>query len=387
MDYLVMVATALGRFLINPIVYLTLLLAVFLGYRRVKRERSHFHIRIQHGATELYSVVKESLGYALLLSFISVGAGLVVPTTFLLYLTAVTVVLSITLVVVSLSPMYTIALTIAAIALARWQDLPQYLGDADITQAFMPILLLAGLFVVVEGVLIRRAYRNGLTPSLQKTKRGLHAIVYRLRKVWLLPVFMVIPSGPLQAIAPYWPQFTLGASDFSLVLFPIVIGTALTSRKRMPDAVFTAYGKCVTTLGLLLILSAIVVYYVPVAFWVVMAVGVVMRAGLSLYFVWRERADSYAVAPSAKGIMIAAVLPDSPAEKMGLQLGECIVKVNGQPVTNEDELYEALQINAAYCKLEVLDYQQEMRQTQHAVFAEDHYRIGIIAADPHGRRR
>lgn len=387
MDYLVMVATALGRFLINPIVYLTLLLAVFLGYRRVKRERSHFHIRIQHGATELHSTIKESLGYALLLSFISVGAGLVVPSTFLLYLTAVTVVLSITLVVASLSPMYTIALTVAAIALARWQDLPQYLGDADITQAFMPIVLLTGLFVLVEGVLIRRAYRNGLTPSLQKTKRGLHAIVYRLRKVWLLPVFMVIPSGPLQAIAPYWPQFTLGASDFSLVLFPIVIGTALTSRKRMPDAVFTAYGKCVTTLGLLLILSATIVYYVPLAFWVIITVGVVMRAGLSLYFVWRERADSYAVAPSAKGIMIAAVLPDSPAEKMGLQLGECIVKVNGQPVTNEDELYEALQINAAYCRLEVLDYQQEMRQAQHAVFAEDHYRIGIIAADPHGRRR
>ena len=63
---------------------------------------------------------------------------------------------------------------------------------------------------------------------------------------------------------------------------------------------------------------------------------------------------------------------------MGLVVGECIRRVNGQYVHTEDELYQALQINAAYCKLEVLDHQNEVRLTQHAVFAEDHYRIGLL---------
>ncbi len=387
MAYLEMLATALGRFIINPVVYTTLLLAVLLGYRRVKRERSHFHIRIQHGATEVKSAIKESLGYALIVSFITVGAGLVVPTTFLLYVTFATFVLSLTFVVASLSPMYTVALALGSMALVNWQQWPTYLGDGVITGALVPIVLVTGLALIIEGTLIRKTYAHGLTPVLQKTKRGLHAIVYRLRKIWLLPIAIVVPSGPLQAVLPYWPQFTLGASDFSIVLVPLVIGTAMTSRRRMPTDVFNGYGKAVVTLGVLLVASAVIVYYVPDMFYVVIGIGVVLRMALSIVFVWRERADSYAVAPSAKGIMIAAVLPDSPAERMGLQLGECIVKVNGQPVTNEDELYEALQINAAYCKLEVMDYRQEVRQTQQAIFAEDHYRIGILAADPHGRRR
>ena len=68
---------------------------------------------------------------------------------------------------------------------------------------------------------------------------------------------------------------------------------------------------------------------------------------------------------------------------MGLQIGECIVKVNGQAVHTEDELYEALQINAAYCRLEVLDIDGEIRYTQQAVFMNDHYRIGILAARPY----
>ena len=387
MAYLEMLATALGRFIINPVVYTTLLLAVLLGYRRVKRERSHFHIRIQHGATEVKSAIKESLGYALIVSFITVGAGLVVPTTFLLYVTFATFVLSLTFVVASLSPMYTVALALVSMALVNWQQWPTYLGDGVITGALVPIVLVTGLALIIEGTLIRKTYAHGLTPVLQKTKRGLHAIVYRLRKIWLLPIAIVVPSGPLQAVLPYWPQFTLGMSDFSIVLVPLVIGTAMTSRRRMPMDVFNGYGKAVVTLGVLLVASAVIVYYVPAMFYVVIGIGVVLRMALSIVFVWRERADSYAVAPSAKGIMIAAVLPDSPAERMGLQLGECIVKVNGQPVTNEDELYEALQINAAYCKLEVMDYRQEVRQTQQAIFAEDHYRIGILAADPHGRRR
>lgn len=387
MAYLEMLATALGRFIINPVVYTTLLLAVLLGYRRVKRERSHFHIRIQHGATEVKSAIKESLGYALIVSFITVGAGLVVPTTFLLYVTFATFVLSLTFVVASLSPMYTVALALGSMALVNWQQWPTYLGDGVITGALVPIVLVTGLALIIEGTLIRKTYAHGLTPVLQKTKRGLHAIVYRLRKIWLLPIAIVVPSGPLQAVLPYWPQFTLGVSDFSIVLVPLVIGTAMTSRRRMPMDVFNGYGKAVVTLGVLLVASAVIVYYVPAMFYVVIGIGVVLRMALSIVFVWRERADSYAVAPSAKGIMIAAVLPDSPAERMGLQLGECIVKVNGQPVTNEDELYEALQINAAYCKLEVMDYRQEVRQTQQAIFAEDHYRIGILAADPHGRRR
>ena len=91
-----------------------------------------------------------------------------------------------------------------------------------------------------------------------------------------------------------------------------------------------------------------------------------------------EKQEQYAIAPQKKGVMILSVLPNSPAEKMGLTVGEIIVRVNAQEVNSEKELYEALQINAAHCKLEVLDHQGEIRLTQHVVHRNDNHKIGVV---------
>ncbi len=55
--------------------------------------------------------------------------------------------------------------------------------------------------------------------------------------------------------------------------------------------------------------------------------------------------------------------------------------MNGVEVHTKQELYEALQINAAHCKLEVLDHQNELRLTQHVVYSKDHHQIGLIFAE------
>ena len=66
--------------------------------------------------------------------------------------------------------------------------------------------------------------------------------------------------------------------------------------------------------------------------------------------------------------MIAGVLPDSPGEKMGLVPGECIRSVNGIQVNNEKELYDAIQINAAHCRMQVIDRNGEVRLMQQVIY-------------------
>lgn len=53
MEILVEVLTAIGRFFINPLVYIAIVALVLLGYGRVKRERQFFKTRILSGWTEL----------------------------------------------------------------------------------------------------------------------------------------------------------------------------------------------------------------------------------------------------------------------------------------------------------------------------------------------
>ena len=79
-----------------------------------------------------------------------------------------------------------------------------------------------------------------------------------------------------------------------------------------------------------------------------------------------------------QGVMILGVIPDSPAEKMGLGIGEVIMKANGIHVNSEDSFYDALEINRAHCKLEVVDVNDQIRYVQRALYEGDPYKLGIL---------
>lgn len=191
-----------------------------------------------------------------------------------------------------------------------------------------------------------------------------------------------MPGDAISAVLPYWPLFTIGDSQFAFVLFPIVIGFAKLLRKELPALKLPKIGRSVLLLGQLILIGGLAAYFEPMIGFLTLGIGALIRIIMSIYFAQQDKTDHYAVAPSTKGAIIAAVLPDSPAEKMGLLAGECIRKVNGVTIFTENELYEALQLNAAHCRLEVLDRNNEIRLTQHVIYSNDHYRIGLLLAEP-----
>jgi hypothetical protein len=90
-DILLELFQAIGRFFINPLCYIAIIFAVFLGYRRVKRERKSFNIRILSGWLELKNSLLAGLIVSLILSFVMIAVGLTMTPEFLLVLMASTV--------------------------------------------------------------------------------------------------------------------------------------------------------------------------------------------------------------------------------------------------------------------------------------------------------
>lgn len=386
-DILIEIVTAIGRFLINPLMYIAMLFAVLLGYSRVKQERKFFNRRIIWGWTELIGQWKFGWLNALLISLISVGLGLTVPKAFLMILIAISALALLLFFINALSPIYTMGLATLAMWLmyhynwtfSWWKISLEGVNLLD--GSIITITVLAGLSVIAEGILIRRTAMKVTTPRVEKTKRGMQAIVYRSRNVWILPIFFVIPGDIIPVDFPYWPQFTLGESTFALVLFPLVIGFSKLTRKELPTVQLPKIGRAVLILGQLILIGGLVAALEPFIGLITLAIGAVIRIIITIYYALQDKTDIYAVAPNSKGAIIAAVLPDSPAEKMGLLAGECIRKVNGQAIFSENDLYEALQLNAAHCRLEVIDRNNEIRLTQHVIYSNDHYRIGLLLAE------
>ena len=374
----------IGKFFINPLLYVAILFAIVLGYVRVKRERRFFRTRILWGWTETKRMLQDSWIYALILSVVSVGIGLTLTTDWIVTFCIISCVLVLLFVFQIGSPI--IASTLAIVAMwigyqngGTFEILSfEWAGERNWLELALPVALLMGAAVIVEGLLIRKNGAESASPILEQSSRGLTAAGYLSKRLWMLPVLVIVPGNVIPDFLPFWPQFTLGHDTFGLVLFPVVIAFQQKARSTLPVYFYPKVGNAVIIVGIATMVLAAGAIWLPFFAAISLAVGATARLGAWLYFDFMERRGSYSVAPQDSGVMIAGILPESPAEKMGLQIGECIRKVNGQTVTNERELYEAIQINAAHCRLEVLDHQGEVRLRQHVIYHHDHHRLGLL---------
>ena len=100
--------------------------------------------------------------------------------------------------------------------------------------------------------------------------------------------------------------------------------------------------------------------------------------------IWRSRSVEAAQSPlyvhDSRGLRILGIVPGTPAAAMGLITGEVLHKVNGMHVRTKEDLYEALVHNSAFCKLEVLNLDGELKFVQRARFAGEHHQLGVILA-------
>ncbi|WP_317937115.1 PDZ domain-containing protein [Sporosarcina aquimarina] len=384
MNWWMNVLQAIVVFFLNPLFWLILLVAVALGYMRVKSERKDFNIRKLPGLTEFKRLFADSWLYALLLSVLFSGIGLVVDAGWIVLFSAVMIVVLLSFYYQWGSPIYTIALSFFGLVL--WQRVEgtfSYQGwslqDADLLgQLAVVIPVIAGLLLVAEGLLIQKSTINYTSPQLEKTSRGLRAARFKVKRIWLLPVLMLVPGDMIAAHVPYWPQFTLGAESFSFVPVPVVIGFSQIARKHFPDEILPKLGLSVIRTGIVVLVIGLGGLYEPYIGWAALLVGVVVRTVLTISVALKERSGGYAAPPSSSGVVVAGVLPGSPAEKLNLLPGEVIHAVNGIQVANEKELYDAIQVNAAHCRLQVADRNGEVRLMQQVLYRHDHYQLGLL---------
>lgn len=375
---------AIGWFFLNPLFLVALLSAVALGYVRVKRERRSFNVRLLPGLTELRRIVADSWGYAVLLSIIFCGLGLVVPVSWIWMFSALSVLVLLTFYYQLASPIYIAASAVGALYV--WQKIAgeikvgswlfssiDFLGEAIIT-----IPIIAGILLIVEGLLIKRSAPKYPSPYLTHTKRGLRAGVFKAKQLWLLPVLFVVPGEMIASYAPYWPQFTLGAASFAVIPTPLVFGYSQIIRSKFPEVHLAEAGRAIVFLGIVVAGVGVAAMWLPILGWTALFIGVVCRAVISIVMAVKERSKGYLLAPSTSGVMIVGILPNSPGEKLGLQPGECIKAVNGVRVQNEKELYDAIQINAAHCRLQIIGRDGEVRLMQQVLYRHDHFRLGLL---------
>ncbi|MBL4955020.1 PDZ domain-containing protein [Neobacillus sp. YIM B02564] len=371
-----------GKLFLHPVLYYLVFLSGILGVIRVKRERKNFHIRAQDAYFELRQLFPLGIFLGLILSLMVVGTGLTVPFAAIVLIAGFTVLWSLTTNIRWMSPAYTVSATFFAIILIAHNNwsfslFPKAFAALD-ELVYPSIVIILGLLLIAEGILIVKNATKGTSPKLVKSKRGQVVGVHEVKRLWLVPLFMLVPGSALDLPFSWWPVFHLGANEYALFLVPFAVGFQQQIKGMLPSEAIGQHGRQVVGLGIAITLIAIAGYWYPIVSIVAATLALIGREALAYIAHIRDVNQPFYFSKKNNGLMIIGIIPDSPASKMELKVGEVIVKANGIAISDEKAFYEALQKNRAHCKLDVLDTNGEIRFVQRALFEGDHHELGLL---------
>jgi hypothetical protein len=368
---------------LHPLFYGFLILSFFLGLKRVKQERAVFNVRVFDMHFEMLYAILPGFAAGMLVSLFFLTAGFFLSDSFLMLLSLCAFLLSLSMQIQAVSPSLVIGLTlIAGYTLEIVNPSNSFLKK--LTNGFQEtsaenILLLLSVLLIAEGLLIYYQAKKRTSPRMLKGKRGKLIGAHEVSRLWLLPIFFLIPGTAVDRLN-WWPLFT-EVGSVSMLCIPFAIGFKQIVRHTLPERAVKELGKKVMTLGAVVFLAALLMIFfinsmifAAVGLWLTIAVRILISVK------WRlrdEEAPAYFTNRN-NGLIILGILPDTPASNMNLKIGEIIHKVNGQHIKNPDEFYQALQVNGAFCKLEVLDEQGEIRFENRSLFNNEHHELGLL---------
>ncbi|MCM3731549.1 PDZ domain-containing protein [Fictibacillus nanhaiensis] len=373
----------IGLLFLHPLFYGFILVAFLIGLKRVKRERKEFKVKVHPVIDNLIFSLLPGILIGLIGSVIFIAAGVTLPVGMIALIGLMYLVLALTMKTRFMAPAYAVSLAaIAGLLLPKvntgMEFLDKWIEDIQSTP-LDSLAVILGVLLIQEGILILWKGADRTSPRLFKGKRGHYVGAHEATRFWIVPQFLVLPVGSIPVL-DWWPLFPMGAVGFSFFLVPFAIGYRQLVTHTLPVEAIKHLGKQVTLLGILVLAIAVGGHFfnLPLLIAIAIAAGLAGRELITLVTSQRDDTRPSLFVQRDKGVIILAVVPGTPAAKMGLKVGEVIVKVNGVTLTHETSLYRALQINAAYCKLEVLDLNGEIRFVQGSLYQNEHHQLGVL---------
>lgn len=388
--WLQVLGRAFVSLLIQPFFYISFALIIVMLLYRVRMERSMFSVKLSDWKYPMFSMFLGGVLAALVVSILAVVLGFSVTAPTLYWLWAIMIILGLFR-VKFLSLVYSasiVALLHLIAAIIGPLSLPSYI--TDIYQSLLDIdvvslLVISSMLTIAQAILIRIHHKHIVTPVYVSGIRGKVVGGYVLQGFWPAPLllFMPVASGTNVAFvldAQAAQPFFLDTSHVAWLLLacPLMIGTTQLTKVLSPKQLAMREAKQSLFIGLGALLLAISSWWIHELAWATAILLLGSTEGLYRYNQWKEASRAPAYGQSSRGLKVLATIKDSPSQMMGIQAGDIIVKANGKPVHSLEQLYEAMSSNSAYCKLDLLDSQQELKFASRTRYADEHHQLGII---------
>lgn len=378
---------AVGQLFANPFYYIGILFIVLHYRKQIQMERKLFHTRLHSLLNETWRTVLWGWlgGISASVLMLFVGVNIQASTVILLW------VLSIILVMMRvrfLCLAYAVGILGIAQVILSWipnaASLQERVPVLDIVVgADIPsLLVIVAVLHLLEGTLVGFQGARMATPLFLEGRRGQIIGGQQLQGFWPVPLFLLVPmtGGSIQGL-PWETLFGSNlASGWTLLAFPAMIGFTELTISKLPRKQARFSASLLYLYGIILLVIAIATHFWPPILLVGAVLSFALHEGLIRYNQWVEDKLVPFYVHSERGLMVLSVVPNSPAHELGIQTGELIHKVNSHKIKTKTDLHVAMRLNSAFCRLEVLNEQGEVRFLQRAIYSGDHHQLGIILA-------
>ncbi|WP_225743308.1 PDZ domain-containing protein [Marinilactibacillus sp. Marseille-P9653] len=394
MNILQSLLLAFGLFFIQPLFLVGIALVLLAKSRRVSYDRKQLRATIYKDNFEIKRFLVWGLLPGLLLSALTVFAGLPVTLDWIILYQIVTI-LSLGLGYRFIHPIFTfsitslvfLALTYFGVTTDQFFSMPenwysplnQGLSVAyELTQVSFIIALLLLLSTVL---VLQTGNMSKFIPRFLATKRGKLVAKYRMTPFWLVPLLLVIPGEGFRPFFDWWPVFSVGNQTYSFFLLPVLMGLRYTVQAQIPKEAKERLLK--DFLGL----SVAGMVLFALTFWLkefaILGLLVLMIGGVFVLYRHRKREQkwSFRFGPAEQGLRVIAIRPGSPAEKMGVGIGDALLECNDRQLHTIEDLNEALFSNRAYCHLKVNRIDNEIVLSETAIYEDDPHDLGLITLE------
>jgi hypothetical protein len=380
---------AVVRLFLNPLYYAGIILVILQYRRQIKLERKLFSTRLHSLIGETWRAALWGLAGGVSASVLMavVGASVQPEAVWLLWGAALVLML---FRVRYMCLAYSVGIVGMASALA---DLAPHVSDADsvpwqllrmLQQIDVPTLLaMVGVLHMVEALLIRTQGTRMAMPMFYQGKRGKIIGGYQLQGFWPAPLFLIVPMAGGSDVSLPWTTLLSGGlwnSGWTVLSLPVMIGFAELTLLGAPKAKARLSSGWLAAYGVLVLLLAVAVRYWPPLAFISALLCILLHETLIWYSQWVEEGRSPYFVHDERGLRVLAVLPNSAAEELGIVPGEIVHKVNGMQVRRREDLHQALRLNSAFSKLEILNLQGEVKFASRPLYANEHHQLGLILA-------
>ena len=366
----------IGSYLLTPVLWLGILYVIISYNQRINKERKQFRVAINKDFYEGRNFIKYGLFFFVMGSLISMILGLTLPTNSV-YIYQILVVLAFLINGFSTTSML-LVMTAAGILELVVPRFITFFGDVFPEISGPSWLLLIFISILADYYLTRNMKKHPLSPKIKSGKRGRNIATYLGRETVVFPLLALIPSGNLSSTLNFWPVFNIGNQKFSLILFPIFISTSVKVIKRAKERVIQDKLKNIELLLGLTFVLIVLTKFMSKLFLISLIILTVVSIFFEIKLRKKEKDANSWYVETDEGIRIISVQPETPAAKMKLQPGDVILTCNNRVVNSEEEFYQALQLNSAYCHVKVRTYEGDLRIAESAIFMDSPHEIGLI---------